>query len=118
MDKKEILIALEEWNCDIKGALERFIEDEELYVTCLTMLTEDHNFEKLGIALKEKDAAAAFDYAHTLKGVFANLGLIPMLSSVTTIVEPLRAGMAEHLEESYQELLKEKEKLKGILEKN
>lgn len=118
MDKKKILIALEEWSCDVKGALGRFIEDEELYVTCLRMLTEDHNFEKLGAALKEKNVEMAFDYAHTLKGICANLGLVPMFSCAAAIVEPLRAGNMEHLEESYKELLELKEKLKGILEKN
>lgn len=115
VDKKEILILLEEWNCDVKGALERFIDDEELYMTCLTMLTEDHNFEKLGIALKEKNTAVAFDCAHTLKGVVLNLGLTPMFSIAEQIVEPLRTGNVEHLEKSYKELLKENEKLKEIL---
>jgi len=106
---------LEDWGCDIDGALERFLDDEELYVTCLETVVTDHNFEKLGEALEEKAVSDAFDYAHTLKGVFANLGLTPMYMIVEKIVEPLRSGNANNLEDAYQELLLSNKRLRSIL---
>ena len=110
-----IFQTLEEWGCDIDGALERFLDDKELYMTCLETVINDGNFAKLGVALEEENVPQAFDYAHTLKGVFANLGLTPMFMIVETIVEPLRAGSASHLEEPYEKLMASNEQLKDIL---
>lgn len=106
---------LEEWGCDVEGALDRFLDDKELYMTCLQTVVADANFAKLGVSLQEQNVSLAFDYAHTLKGVFANLGLTPMFAIVETIVEPLRAGMGNDLEVPYEKLLASNEKLKGIL---
>ena len=38
---REILRKLDAWGCDWKGALGRFLGDEDLYVSCLFMLVED-----------------------------------------------------------------------------
>lgn len=115
MEMKTIFQTLEEWGCDVDGALDRFLEDEELYMTCLKTVISDTAFEKLGMALDEKKVSEAFDYAHTLKGVFANLGLTPMFTIVENIVEPLRGGSAENLQGVYEELLASNEHLKSIL---
>ena len=112
---EKILQALEEWGCDVDGALERFLDDKELYMTCLQTIITDGNFVKLGAALEEQNVPQAFDYAHTLKGVFANLGLTPMYTVVETLVEPLRAGSVSSLEEPYAKLLATNERLKDIL---
>ena len=95
MDQK--LECLRDWGCDVDGALERMLGDEELYLECLSMLLEDEGFDALGAALEQGDAAAAFDCAHALKGVLANLGLTPLLDQVEKIVEPLRAGLIDGL---------------------
>jgi len=116
MQENDIFRKLKNWGCDVDGAMERFLEDEELYVSCLQMVVSDANFEKLGITLKEKEIEQAFDASHTLKGVFANLGLTSMLHLSEQIVEPLRKGMAENLWEPYEELLREREQLIRILE--
>lgn len=110
-----IFQALEEWGCDIEGAMDRFLDDKELYMTCLQTVITDDNFVKLGSALDEQNVPQAFDYAHTLKGVFANLGLTPMYAIVENIVEPLRAGYGSNLEVPYEDLLASNEKLKSIL---
>ena len=39
--------ALKEWKCDVEGALERFLDDEELYLQCLNIFSTDENFAKL-----------------------------------------------------------------------
>lgn len=116
MSENDIFRELKNWGCDVDGAMERFLEDEELYVSCLQMVMSDANFEKLGAALKEKEVEQAFDASHTLKGVFSNLGLTPMLLLAEQIVEPLRKGVAENLWEPYEELLSGREQLKRILE--
>lgn len=106
---------LELWGCDIQGALERFIGDEELYVSCLHSVINDPAYDKLGDALDAGNAKEAFEYAHTLKGVLANMGLTPIYDIDVLLVEPLRAGKCERLMPIYQELLQANEKLKGML---
>lgn len=84
---REILI---QYGMDWDRTMERFGYDEALYLECLTMLLNDPNPERLRRALSSGDLPAAFDAAHTLKGVAANMGLIPLLNAVSALVEPLR----------------------------
>lgn len=117
MNIEMVFQVLQKWGCDVDGALERFLDDKELYMTCLQIVTTDDNFTKLGVALEEQDVSNAFDYAHTLKGVFANLGLTPMFEIAEQIVEPLRAGSVSNLKEPYEKLLLLNEQLKEFLGK-
>ena len=52
---------------------------------------------------------------HTLKGVFANMGITPMFDTVEKIVEPLRAGINDGLMPVYEELSREREHLRSII---
>lgn len=110
-----LLDALKDWGCDIDGALERFVGDEELYVTCLHSVLTDKAFFGLGEALKKGEMKEAFGYAHTLKGVLANMGLTPMFDISVRIVEPLRAENDENLMPIYEELLQAKDKLEAMI---
>lgn len=103
-----LLEELKNWGCDIDGALERFVGDEELYRTCLYTVLDDKAFRRLGEALSAGQIKEAFDCAHTLKGVLANMGLTPMYDITVRIVEPLRAGDTEGLLLLYEELLQAK----------
>ena len=111
----KVLDALKDWGCDVEGAMERFIGDAELYEVCLKTVLADKSFAGLGEALNGGDVKAAFDHAHTLKGVLANMGLTPMYDITVRIVEPLRAGNSDNLLPVYEELIQAKEKLAGIL---
>ncbi|NLD19398.1 MAG: Hpt domain-containing protein [Clostridiales bacterium] len=110
-----ICLELKRWGCDIDGAMERFMDDDELYVTCLDSIISDDNFDKLGNALKDKNYTIAFDCAHTLKGVIANMGLTPLYDTVVKIVEPLRNGQTGNLLLYYAQLLEAKDYLNGIV---
>ncbi len=121
-----LLDALREWNCDVEGALERFVWDEELYTECLNTVLEDETFKELGTALEQNRIDDAFDFAHTLKGVLANMGLTPLYDITVRIVEPLRAGrssgaggeapgMGPEIAEAYGELLRARDRLGELL---
>ena len=115
---REILRKLDEWGCDWKGALGRFLGDEDLYVSCLFMLVEDPAFERLGEELRKNCARDAFASAHTLKGAIANMGITPMFDTVTKLVEPLRREEQpdmQHLLSLYRQLLDENGHLKELL---
>lgn len=110
-----LLEELKNWGCDVEGALERFVGDAELYKTCLHTVLDDKAFVGLGEALDAQEVKEAFDYAHTLKGVLANMGLTPMYDITVQLVEPLRIGDSNNLRPIYEELLEAKDKLAQIL---
>ena len=117
MSMEAVIAELKNWGCDVDGALERFLGDEELYVTCLQTVTEDPAFKELEVALKEERTEDAFEHSHTLKGVLANMGLVPMYNINIRIVEPLRAGSQEGLLPIYDELVESNKQLKTIIGK-
>lgn len=82
----------EAYGADYAATMERFMGNETMYLKLLDMLFRDENLKKLGQAVAEKDYTAAFEAAHTLKGVVGNMGLTPLYDAVCAIVEPLRAG--------------------------
>lgn len=84
------LEALKKWGCDITGSLERFVNDEDLYVSCLDMFIEDESFTELPLAIANEQWEDAFNHAHSLKGVSGNLGLTPLFDKICALVEALR----------------------------
>ena len=68
----------------------RFMGKEDMYIKFLNMFEKDDNIRKLENSIGSGDLTAAFEAAHTLKGVTANLGLTPLYNAVCNIVEPLR----------------------------
>ena len=77
---------------DMAGALARFLDVEILYGDCFRMFLEDPGFRQLEDTLARRDASAAFDAAHTLKGVAGNLGLTELYRAACALAEPLRHG--------------------------
>ncbi|MDD6181488.1 MAG: Hpt domain-containing protein [Desulfovibrionaceae bacterium] len=110
-----ILHHLETWGCDVPGALERLAGDTNLYVSCLRMFTADKGFSQLRAALECQDMRAAFEAAHMLKGVAANLGLAPLLHPVSALVEELRANRTERLASLFGQVEDARRKLGSIV---
>lgn len=103
------------YGVDAKDVLERFVGDEELYRDCLMLFVNDNAFSELGSALECKDYATAFEKAHLLKGVCANLGLAVLLEKICVLVETLRERKTEGLDEMYRAVIDSIEALRTIL---
>ena len=93
---------------------------EELYLKFLKKFPEDQNYQKLGESLEAGNYEEAFRNAHTLKGVAANLGLVPVQTVVSGLVEELRNKSAEEVDvpkanAMLQDLKKEYEKFVEII---
>ncbi len=106
---------LKDYGCDMDGALGRTLNDEDFLLRCIRGALEESEFEELGNALECGNVKASFEYAHALKGVIANVGLTPLYNCVSRMVETLRAGKTDHLEEEYSRLLKARKELQQIL---
>lgn len=102
---EEKLMMLAEWGVNIEETMERFLDDKELYVSMLGRFAEDEEFTQLGNAISTKEYNQAFEYAHSLKGVSANLGLTPLYVAICEIVEPLRNEEYDNLNLLYQAVM-------------
>ncbi len=112
---KQILI---ENGADVDGTLHRFMGNGTLFLKFLAKFKDDKNFTALRESLDRRDYEEAFKAAHTLKGVSANLGLIPICDSASKLTELLRGKAASEvdvekvdaekivLEEAYQLFIK------------
>lgn len=56
----------------------------------LNMLVRDTNVDQLGSALDEENYLAAFHCAHTLKGVYLNMGLTKLATVAGRLTDELR----------------------------
>ena len=83
--------ALKQFGADTDDGLTRCMGNEGFYFKLIGKVVEDKNFEALEEAVAAKDLAAAFDAAHSLKGVLGNLALTPIYDPVFEITELLRA---------------------------
>ena len=82
--------ALEAYGADVKEGLTRCLSNESFYLRMVGMTLEDENLGRLGKALEEEDWKGAFEAAHALKGVMANLALTPVYAPVSELTEMLR----------------------------
>lgn len=107
----ELINRLRDYGADMEATLERFVGDEALYDRCFRMFLVDPSFSALKEALEQKDYAAAFNAAHTLKGVAGNLGLTPLYAKICDIVESLRHQEYSNLTAQYQAIVSAKEEV-------
>lgn len=101
---KKILLDLKKNGCDVDGALSRMVDDEDLYLECLDEFIKDENMTNISKLIKTDDYESIFNYAHTLKGVSANLGLTQLYEKTCVLVEKLKVHDYEYLEKSFYEM--------------
>ncbi|SHK03622.1 Hpt domain-containing protein [Hespellia stercorisuis] len=111
----ELLDKCKAYGADVTGAMERFMDDEELYEMCLEQFADDPGFAGLEKAVGEKQYKEAFEHAHALKGVAGNLGLTPLFEAVCELVEPLRAEDYSNIDAEYARIEEERERLNKLI---
>ena len=99
---RDVLKMLDSWGCDIPQALQRCCGDTEFYLHWISQFVRDPDFEKLDSAIRANNYEAAFEAAHGLKGSSGTLGLTPLYDAVCTVVEDLRHGPRESLDDDYK----------------
>lgn len=119
MDLKEFY---ESMGVDYGRVLNR-LRRETLIEKYLHLLLKDENFEMLKKAIEEGDYETAFRAAHSIKGVSLNLDLKPLADVASALVECFRGKSEEELdrekiEELYQRLDKEFERIKKSITGN
>ena len=91
--------------------LARCLGKEDFYLRMVNLMLQDNQVENLQKAVAEGNLDAAFEAAHALKGVTANLGLTPIRTPATEITELLRARTEMDYTELVEEIKTQKDKL-------
>lgn len=76
---------------DTDAGMARCINDEGFYLKMVNMALQDNSFDQLKDAIEAGDLDAAFEKAHSLKGVMGNVGLTSLFNLTSEITEELRA---------------------------
>lgn len=100
----QLLTELENLDMDINGSLERFVNNETLYIRFLKKFLNDPNMEKLKLYMEEGDMDNAFQCAHTLKGVTGNLGLTALYVPLCQLVKQFRMNDTDNLDVLFQDI--------------
>ena len=108
------LDALRSWGANVDEAMQRCLNNESFYLMLVQKGLQDPNFERLPEAVAAGDMEKAFDAAHALKGVTANLALMPILKPVQEITELLRNRTDTDYAPLLNEISTQKESLKKL----
>ncbi len=108
---------LEAAGVNLGKAMERLMNNEKLLERLLTKFLSDPNYGGIKTALAEGNYDDAFHCAHTLKGVAGNMGMERLMEADVVIVEKLRRGEHEGIEEDMEALTAAYEELVGIIRK-
>ena len=108
--------SLKEYGANVEEGLTRCLQNEGFYLRLVNMILVEPSFDALQKNLAENDLRAAFEAAHALKGVCANLALTPILEPVSQITELLRAETETDYQPLLERILEEKEVLRRLIE--
>lgn len=99
-----VKLEMENAGFGVENALNRFLENEELYFSFLVEFTKDNLFEQMKEFVKEGNVKQALEAAHTLKGVSANLGIDAINEILNPIVDILRYEKLDNVQEEIDKL--------------
>jgi HPt (histidine-containing phosphotransfer) domain-containing protein len=94
--KKNDLIAM---GIDYDDAMNRFMNNEEMYMTFLNRFKDDHSYKLMREALDQNDISAAYDAAHDLKSITGNLSMKKLYYHVCLLVDDLKKDDTSHIKE-------------------
>ena len=107
--------SLQECGVNLEAALKRMKGNKKTYKLFLQEFFEDSDFEDLRTSLEESQVECAFEYAHGLKGIAANLGLDNVYAPLSELVEILRAGSMDGAQDRYKEVCRACDQIKMLL---
>ena len=107
---------LNEFGADTKEGLSRCMGMESLYLKLAGMAPDEKNFDLLKQAVEAGNLDQAFEAAHALKGVMANLSLNPISEKVGEITELLRGRTPADYGPMVDEILELRDQLKKLCE--
>ena len=87
--EKQALV--ERFGMDYKGALARFLGNEELYFTFLAEMATDESLQAIQAAKKSGDLEALTGAVHALKSTSGTLGFTRLFDACVVVMDALRS---------------------------
>lgn len=107
---------LTQYGADFEVGLARCMNNEDFYYELIKIGVSDEKFDSLHHALQEKNLDDAFEYAHALKGVFANLAMTPIHTPLNEMTELLRERKDVDYSTLYNEMEEQKKRLISLMD--
>ena len=82
---------LREYGADVDEGLARCMNMEDFYIGLVENALADNRFPLLEQQIGDSELDKAFETAHALKGMYANLSLTPLIKPVSEMTELLRS---------------------------
>ena len=82
---------LKNYGANVEEGLTRCMNNESFYLMLINKVLSDNTIAQLEKAISEKNLDEAFEIAHALKGMYANLSLDPITKPVVEMTELLRS---------------------------
>ena len=102
---------LREYGANVEEGLARCMNREDFYIMLVGKAVEDTKLDLLEEQLGKKELDSAFETAHALKGMYANLSLTPLAKPISELTELLRdktdadyAGLMREAKAQYEKL--------------
>lgn len=96
---------------DYDDVLARLMGKEELVKRLVLKYDKDPNYDKLKNAISINSYQDAFEAAHTIKGLAANLGFVRLYTASAALTEKLRAQDYEELAPLFEDVCRAQEEL-------
>lgn len=106
--------ALRTFGADVDEGIARCMNKADFYLMLVGKATEDQKLAQLSAQLQQKDYAAAFETAHSLKGMFSNLSLTPLTKPISEMTELLRRGTDTDYSALMEEAAAQFERLRSL----
>ncbi|MBR3446948.1 MAG: Hpt domain-containing protein [Oscillospiraceae bacterium] len=103
--------SLRAFGADVDAGLVRCLNKEDFYLMLVKKAAEDTKLSELAEQLRNGQLDAAFETAHALKGMYANLSLTPLTEPVSEMTELLRKRTDTDYSALMQEAQKQYERL-------
>ena len=103
----DITEELDKIGAETADALERFMDDREMYLKYVTSFPDEGTMQKLVAAVEAKDYIQAEKSVHALKGIVINLGFLPLADVAMDMLEELRDGSIDEALKSYENVKKQ-----------
>lgn len=87
---------LQDVGVEVDDTLDRFVDDEDLYLDCLSRFSNDADIKELLDAIETGDAKMCFEKAHSIKGVASNLGFEYLFKEIAVLTDVFRAGSMDY----------------------
>ena len=105
---------LKEFGANTDEGLGRCLNNEAFYLRLVGKALDDASFDKLTAAVDAGDTDAAFEAAHALKGVLANLALTPIAGVTSELTELLRAKTEADYKSYADRIIAYRDELKAL----